>query len=531
MWLNGQRVFHWPLEFPEVLVERGGFDAFVGNPPFMGGKKITGNVGDEYREYLVTRLAHGQRGHADLCAYFFLRAQQLLRDQGQMGLLATNTIAQGDTRQVGLEQLTSNGCVIPRAVPSRKWPGTANLEIAHVWIHQGPWQGKFSLDEKPTQGITAFLTPSGSVTGTPYRLKANEGKSFIGSYVLGMGFVLEPEEAQRLILKDSRNKDVLFPYLNGEDLNSRPDQSPSRWVINFFDWPIEKAQEYPDCYKIIEERVKPERTRKNDKGEFVLRKPLPQKWWIYADKRPALYATIAGLERVVVCPLVTKYLSFIFAASNIVYMHKLCVFAFDDATILALLSSNFHESWARKYSSTLETRLNYSPTDCFETFPFPHNATLLRIIGEKFTEHRCQTMLVRQEGLTRTYNRFHNPSETTDDIQKLRDLHVEIDKAVAAAYGWTDLDLGHGFHETKQGTRFTISESARREVLSGLLKLNHERYEEEVRQGLHDTKSKTKKAGTKQRRRSSPSSPLSDALPLFGTADKATEPDEVLTND
>ena len=100
-------------------------------------------------------------------------------------------------------------------------------------------------------------------------------------------------------------------------------------------------------------------------------------------------------------------------------------------------------------------------------------------------------MLARQEGLTKTYNRFHNPDETSADIQKLRQLHVEMDNAVAAAYGWTDLDLGHGFHQTKQGLRYTISEPARREVLARLLKLNHERYAEEVRQGLHEKK-KTK---------------------------------------
>ena len=99
-------------------------------------------------------------------------------------------------------------------------------------------------------------------------------------------------------------------------------------------------------------------------------------------------------------------------------------------------------------------------------------------------------MLTRQEGLTKTYNRFHHPNETAGDIQKLRDLHVEMDAAVAAAYGWTDLDLGHGFHETKQGLRFTISEAARREVLGRLLKLNHERYAEEVAEGLHEKKGK-----------------------------------------
>lgn len=115
---------------------------------------------------------------------------------------------------------------------------------------------------------------------------------------------------------------------------------------------------------------------------------------------------------------------------------------------------------------------------------------ILEGIGKSYHDHRRQVMLARQEGLTRTYNRFHAPDETAADIQTLRDLHVEMDRAVAAAYGWDDLDLGHGFHETRQGTRFTISEPARREVLARLLTLNHQRHAEEVAQRLHDAKSK-----------------------------------------
>ena len=233
--------FHWALEFPEVFLDRGGFDAFVCNPPFMGGQKITGNLGNEYRDYLVEHLAGGQKGHADLCAYFFRRAATLLRQGGQIGFLATNSMAQGDTREVGLDQLTANGCVIPRAVPSRPWPGTASLEVAHVWLRKGRRPSPSILDDKPATGINSFLTEQGAVAGQPHRLAENAGKSFIGSYVLGMGFVLEPDEARQLIDKDPRNKDVLFPYLNGEDLTSRPDQSPSRWVINFFDWPVDRT--------------------------------------------------------------------------------------------------------------------------------------------------------------------------------------------------------------------------------------------------------------------------------------------------
>jgi hypothetical protein len=129
----------------------------------------------------------------------------------------------------------------------------------------------------------------------------------------------------------------------------------------------------------------------------------------------------------------------------------------------------------------------------FETYPFPLllSQSSLKNLGELYHEHRRQIMLARQEGLTATYNRFHNPKEKSADIARLRQLHVEMDNAVAAAYGWGDLDLGHGFHETPQGVRYTISEEARGEVLRRLLRLNHERYEEEVRQGLHDKK-KTK---------------------------------------
>jgi len=156
------------------------------------------------------------------------------------------------------------------------------------------------------------------------------------------------------------------------------------------------------------------------------------------------------------------------------------------------------------YGSTLETRPMYTPSDCFETFPFPTpdpsdlstQFPTLNTIGETYYTHRQAIMRDRQEGLTKTYNRFHAANETASDIQKLRELHVEMDQAVAAAYGWQDLDLEHGFHQTKQGIRFTISETARREVLDRLLELNHQRYAEEVAQGLHDKK-KAKGKGQK----------------------------------
>ncbi len=246
--LKGKHPFHWPLEFPEVFVGKGndaGFAAMVGNPPFQGGQKITGVLGTEYRDYLVEYLAHGKRGSADLCSYFFLRATMLAKQEAMCALLATNTIAQGDTREVGLDQIVASGWTIPRAIPSRKWPGEASLEIAHVWLRNGKWLGTYALNETRVETITPFLTSLEKTQGKLYKLLANAEKSFQGVIVLGVGFLMKPEDAQALISKSIRNKDVLFPYLNAEDLNSRFDQSPSRWVINFHDWPLEKAEFIP----------------------------------------------------------------------------------------------------------------------------------------------------------------------------------------------------------------------------------------------------------------------------------------------
>ncbi len=175
------------------------------------------------------------------------------------------------------------------------------------------------------------------------------------------------------------------------------------------------------------------------------------------------------------------------------FSERLAVISFDDYASFALLQSHIHYHWAWAYSSTMRRDINYSPSDCFETFPLPLSISGLENIGERYYTHRQGIMQSRQEGLTKTYNRFHNPDETAEDIERLRELHVEMDETVAGAYGWGDLNLGHSFHEIKLGTRFTISEEARREVLDRLLLLNHERYAEEVEQGLHDKKAKKDK--------------------------------------
>ncbi len=482
-----RRPLHWPLEFPEVTAQDG-FDAIVGNPPFQGGKRITGALGTRYRDHLVEWVAGGVRGHADLIAYFFLRASGLVRRGGGFGLIATNTLAQGDTREVGLDQLTEDGLTLHRAVRSEPWPGGANLEMATVWAYRGDWEGGDVLDRAPAVGITSSLTVRSRVEGPAERLAAAASEAFIGSYVLGMGFVLEPDEARGMLESDPRNDDVVKPFLNGEDLNTRPDGSPSRCVIDFGDLSVDEAAEYAGPFERVERLVKLERAKTNERG-------YREYWWRFGRPGLALYRAIAPLDRCIAITLVSKVVQPMFVPTGIVYSHAVGVFAYDDDAHFGLLSSGFHWWWAVTRASTLETRVRYTPSDCFETFAQPlFLSDGVSDFGAELHAHRSALMLDRQEGLTKTYNRVHDPDEVADDIVRLREIHTQLDHAVRDAYGWGDLDLGHGFHDTRFGVRYSFQPVARQEVLDRLLELNYARYADEVRRGLHDKRKAPKRA-------------------------------------
>ena len=285
--------FHWEIEFPEAFSrDNSGFDAVVGNPPFAGKNTTIASNREGYLDWLKT-LHEDAHGNADLVAHFFRRAFGLLRDSGCSGLIATNTIGQGDTRASGLGAILHEGGTISRAVKRLKWPGEA-----------------------------------------------------------------------------------------------------------------------------------------------------AERWWQYAEKRPGLYRAILSLDRVIAMSRVSPHLAFCVTELARIYSIECNVFAFSSFGPFALLQSRIHEVWARFFASTLEERLRYTPSDCFETFPLaPDFETLaeFEVAGQTYHAHRAALMIARDEGMTKTYNRFHDATETAEGIERLRELHAAMDRAALEAYGWHDL--------------------------------------------------------------------------------------------
>lgn len=466
------RPLHWVVELADVIAERGGFDAVIGNPPFLGGKKLSGAMGVDVRDWLVHQVAGGIPGHADLVAYFFLRAFTLLSKTGNVGLLATNTIAQGDTREVGLDRMVASGFNLTRAVRSRPWPSaSATLEYAAVWGTRDQVEQSIPRisDGAPVARISTLLEPCGRVEGLPIRLAENAGIAFIGCYMLGRGFVVEDEEAKRWINEDPRNADVVVPYLDGEDINSRYDSEPSRWVIDFNAMSLEAAETYEMPMERVRSLVKPERERAS---KAVSSAP----WWLPFRSRPALRAAIKDLDHVLALARVSKTVTPARIPTNCVPSDQVVVFATDSYATQAVLSSSIHQIWAITYSSTMGTGTRYAPSDAFETFVRPETTEWLEQIGRTLDDERRRVMRHWNVGLTGLYNMVNDGEMLVDsDIEHMRTLHIELDQAVMDAYGWADIRLDHGFHTYRQTERWTVNPAARVEILDRLLEENHRR--------------------------------------------------------
>ncbi|MBK8265189.1 MAG: N-6 DNA methylase [Nannocystis sp.] len=528
--------FHWEIEFPEVFDrENPGFDCFVGNPPFAGKNTATNSNSLNHLDWLKTIHEH-THGNADLVAQFFRRAFILLRNEGCLGLVATNTISQGDTRGTGLEWLCTHGGEIYNATRRLKWPGAAAVIVSILHIQKGAHQGAKFLDEQKSPRITAFLLTTGGNT-VPEPLFANKRLSFKGSVLLGPGFTFDDtnddasslEAMHALTARNPRNKERIFPYIGGLEVNSIPTHTPRRFAINFGEMPEDEARKWPDLMHIVESKVKPQRLAQN-------RESRASSWWLYGEPTPALYRTIAGLTRVLVTSQTSKHRSFTWLTNPMVYDQKLVIFASELSSFFAVLQSRSHGIWEGLLGSTMKDDPVYTPSDCFETFPFPpdwQQDPALEQAGKRYYEFRADLMVRNNEGLTTTYNRFHDPDESSPDILKLRELHAEMDRAVLTAYGWTDLaeratcefrldyedddaaadDDAPRARAKKKPWRYRWPQDFHDEVLARLLDLNQQRAAEERLAGptapspkssAKPTKKTTKKTSKRSSRSTGP---------------------------
>lgn len=491
----GRVPVHWPLIFPEVF-ELGGFDGIVGNPPYLGGPKISPTHGEAYRKYLTEVVARGGNGRADQVAYFAIVAHTLLRKSGQSGLLATDTLAQGDTMETGLELLVREGAIIRRAIKSKKWPTkSAGIQYCAVWSSRSDLPNALDriLDGEAVSRISPALEPASTVSSVRHKLDSSKGIAFVGHDIKGAGFILSRSDVVRLIESDPRSSDAISPYIKGDELNQSTQIAATSHIINFQDWSIEQSRAYSACFQVVQTRVKPERDTKNRKSHRV-------NWWRYADYRKGLEAATQCLDTVIAMTLHNKHMIPTFGPGHTIYSHGCVVFATSDAAMLSIISSSVHYLWATTGgASTLSTTSRYAPSDKFETFPLPDFTVDLRESGERLAAFRREVSRARNSGLTKIYNQVFDPACIDADIENLRRIHQMIDEATIRAYGWEDRiaavgGLDQGFHKVGRQTRYTIGPAAQRVVLDSLLDLNHERYAEEVAQGLHDKKGKTKRA-------------------------------------
>ncbi len=552
------RPFHWEIEFPEVFDrQNGGFDAIVGNPPFAGKNTLLNGNRVGYLDWL--KILHEEsHGNSDLVAHFFRLAFNILRKDGCFGLIATNTIGQGDTRHTGLRWICTHKGMIYATRKRYKWPGQAAVIVSIVWIVKGTFKGPFDLDGRVVPIITAYLFHAGGHEN-PVVLKANAAKSFQGPIILGMGFTFDDTDGkavansiammQRLVNNNPHNQEVIFPYIGGEEVNNTPTHAHHRFVINFgdmplcrrdfgrswsranererkewlrsgvvpLDYPESVSSDWPDLLSLVEKNVKPERLAQKDEGG-------KQKWWLFLRPRPEMQHAIRNLPRVLVINCgATPHMSFTFLSSRMVYANTLAIIAFETDAVFCTLQSRVHEAWSRLTASSMKDDLRYTPTDSFETFPLPIGFEVnqkLEQAGRQYYELRAALMVQNDEGLTKTYNRFHDPEESSPDILRLRELHDKMDRAALDAYGWTDIKPACEFildyeedddeeesRKRKKPWRYRWPDAIRDEVLVRLLELNKQRAAEEALAGesAQDHKSSSKTKGRKKK-------PAADAL-------------------
>lgn len=403
-------------------------DAIIGNPPFHGDRNLRRILGDSYVEWLRREFGVGVK---DYCVYWFRKAHDHLAQGKRAGLVGTNSISQNRARGASLQYILNAGGVITSAVSSQDWPGEAAVDVSIVnWVRDPqPRPSSVVLDGRELDEIAASLQPIDLDVSTALRLKENEGRCFYGPIPSGRGFVLSQASADALLRRtDAPYRDVVRPYLVGDDLANSPTQEPSRFIIDFGLRPLEEAMRYPAALEIVRQLVKPVRDK-------TRRRAYRERWWTFAEPLVAMRAAVEPLERYIAGTAQGKRIFFCWANAWTCPSNLTTVFAFADDYALGVLTSSAHGAWARAQGSTLEDRTRYTPMTSFGTFPWPHASDEQRDriggVARQIVELRRTLCAENEFGLTRLYNAIGEGAYTG-----LARLHRELDEAVATAYGW-----------------------------------------------------------------------------------------------
>lgn len=473
---ESRRPFHWALAFPEVFFrQNAGFDALIGNPPFMGGRKISSSLGVTYLNYL-TSIRPGINGIADFVCHFLRQSFDMLRVGGTFGLVATKSISEVDSRRGGLGFIASDGGTIYSAVSNQPWPGKAAVVVSLVHVIRGPFARK-TLNHLEVSDIEPSLIAGESASTEPQRISKYIGLGRSGSKIMGDGFKLTDAEAHDIISAEPLSEELIRDLLSGSDITGAIDQRPSRHVIDPGQLNEEDIKRYPLIYSRLQEKVLPSRSKIKDAAKRKY-------WWRFAGSSAALYKSIKDLSNCIACSRVTKHVIFQIVPTQsdrgpVVFDESVVVISWDDFFHFGCLQSSLHSLWVMRWGSKMGNTQRYTPTEVLETFPFPPSDVNgdIASTAESYFNYRQEILANREIGLTDLYNSVHDSSIDWEDITAFRSLQVELDLAMFRSLGLGGIDAGHGFFDVpylpeNDRVRFTLCDAARTEVLQRLLDLN-----------------------------------------------------------
>ncbi|MTH36509.1 hypothetical protein GL279_18130 [Paracoccus limosus] len=500
---------HWPLHFPEVF-QRGasGFDAIVGNPPFLGNRLWKSAVGERLQRQCEMVLG-SPPGKIDLCVVFHRRAVELLGADGTYGLLATSNIAEGSAISVGLGEIVGKGAIYC-AEKGMPWPGSASVDVALVHFVKGPWRGRSRVAGEECARIGSRLAPE-EVDSWELKALARSIKSFEGvNNSKGLSFVVSPGDKWFDLLKNEPDS-LLRPYVTGDDILSSALKRLDRWALDILDLELNEIREkWPVAYQFLMEVVAPTRTAK----ELKSYKGLIDRWWQFWNHRADQMARLRRQDLFIAFPKVTKYPSCMRAQTSWIYTNQIVLIENEREDYLPIFKSSAFRSWLEYLSGgKIEGRLRLSISESIAKYPLPKHtvsspgistAERLDILAVEFAERHGF-------GLTEVMNWINTPNQDDATISEMRSLMAKIDSEVFTAYEWTDLRPEYDFRPFSGGSvndpwRWALDDTTLSEVIRRLTDLNRSHYEAELAAGLHG------KTASKRQKRSGPSAASAPSL-------------------